>query len=103
LSGAGATVARCAPESRHALVADVEFATPLFEFGFNQMRVRPNILVPLVRNCCSQRRAHANSSPRIASPAGITTNAGPGVTIMMMPMRTTVPPTRAITHRLAQV
>ena len=37
----------------------------------------------------SQRRAKANSSERIASPAGITMKAGPGSTIIAMPTTTT--------------
>ncbi len=49
----------------------------------------------------SQRRAHANSSPRMPRPIGITMNAGPGSTIMAMPMPRTVNPTMVTAMRLA--
>ena len=45
----------------------------------------------------SQRRAQANSVARMASPAGTTISAGPGVTIMSTPRITTVPPTMRTT------
>lgn len=48
----------------------------------------------------NQRRAQANSIARIASPAGITMNAGPGSKIMAIPMASTVPPTTKIITRL---
>ena len=40
----------------------------------------------------NHRRAHVNSTPRIASPIGITTRAGPGVTIITTPSARTVLP-----------
>ena len=48
----------------------------------------------------NQRLAHANSIARMASPSGITMNAGPGSTISAMPMASTVPPTTITTTRL---
>jgi hypothetical protein len=50
----------------------------------------------------NQRRAHAYSTPRIASPSGITTSAGPGSTIIATPIASTVPPTTEIAMRRAQ-
>jgi alkylation response protein AidB-like acyl-CoA dehydrogenase len=49
----------------------------------------------------SQMRAHANSMPRMARPAGITTKAGPGSTIMATPTSSTDPPTMQMTTRFA--
>lgn len=49
----------------------------------------------------SQRLAHANSVPRIASPSGITMIAGPGMTTSTTPMSKTVNPMTKITTRLA--
>ena len=49
----------------------------------------------------NQRRAQANSSAKIARPAGITTVAGPGSTIIAIPTSKTVPPTMATIMRLA--
>lgn len=40
----------------------------------------------------SHRLANSNSTARIASPVGITTTAGPGVTIITTPTANTVPP-----------
>lgn len=51
--------------------------------------------------CRNNRRAQANSIARIPSPKGITTRAGPGVTIMMTPIKTTVAPTTKIIVRRA--
>ncbi len=53
------------------------------------------------RTIASQRRAQANSVARIASPNGITTNAGPGKTVSAIPNRSTVIPTIATTTRRA--
>jgi hypothetical protein len=49
----------------------------------------------------SQRRAHANSSPRMPRPIGITMNAGPGSAIIAMPIARTVKPTMVMAMRLA--
>src|SRR5512139_396684 len=49
----------------------------------------------------SRRRAQTNSVARIARPAGITTNAGPGRTIIATPIATTVPPTTSTIERHA--
>src|SRR6185503_16031431 len=51
---------------------------------------------------CSHRRAHANSSPRIPRPAGITMNAGPGSTIIAIPIARTVKPTTETAMRRAR-
>lgn len=48
----------------------------------------------------SQCPAHANSVARIARPAGITRNAGPGRTIKATPNNSTVPPITAMATRL---
>jgi len=45
--------------------------------------------------------AQTNSDAKTASPSGITTKAGPGKTIMAIPIRRTVPPISAIKKRLA--
>jgi hypothetical protein len=50
----------------------------------------------------SQARAQAYSRPRIASPAGITTSAGPGSTSIAMPTSSTVKPITLTAIRLAQ-
>ena len=49
----------------------------------------------------SQLRAQANSMPRMPRPTGMTTNAGPGSTIMQMPTTSTEPPTMPMAMRLA--
>ena len=46
-------------------------------------------------------RAHVNSIPRIMSPTGMTTIAGPGVTIITTPSSNTVTPTTPTTMRRA--
>jgi len=94
-------VIRVSTDSSRA--ATSPFVAAAFDRGRNHTIVCPNIFVPVVRNWRSQRRAHANSIPRIASPAGITTKAGPGSTIMKTPISTTVPPMSAIAQRLAHV
>jgi len=63
-------------------------------------RATPLLLI-ILRSFLSQRRAQANSMPRIASPNGITMMAGPGATIMTIPSRITVAPTTAIAIRRA--
>jgi len=50
----------------------------------------------------SQRRANANSTESTASAAGMTTVAGPGSTIMAIPMTSIVPPMIAIAMRRAR-
>src|SRR6185295_12174343 len=50
---------------------------------------------------CSHRLAQAYSRPRMPSPIGITTIAGPGSTIIAMPTTSTVNPTTEIAMRLA--
>ena len=47
---------------------------------------------PLISAFSSRRSAHSNSSERIASPIGITTNAGPGSASIAMPTRVTTAP-----------
>src|ERR1043165_5399613 len=49
----------------------------------------------------SQLRAPANSRLRMPSPTGITTNAGPGRTIIKTPTTSTDPPTMPTAIRLA--
>ena len=48
----------------------------------------------------SHRLAQANSIARMANPAGITMNAGPGNTIIAIPRISTVPPSATIIMRL---
>ena len=57
----------------------------------------------MARADLSQRLAHANSAAKMASPSGITTNAGPGRTIKAMPNASTVPPTTATKMRLKRI
>jgi len=52
------------------------------------------------RTFLSQRRAQAYSVARIASPSGITTNAGPGKTSKAIPISRTVAPTTDTITRL---
>lgn len=49
----------------------------------------------------SSHAAQANSVAKMASPAGMTISAGPGVISMMIPMSATVLPTMKMTMRLA--
>jgi hypothetical protein len=44
-------------------------------------------------NFANQRRAQANSMPRMAKPSGITRIEGPGRTIITIPIKSTVRPT----------
>jgi hypothetical protein len=55
------------------------------------------------RMSCNQWRAHANSVASMAKPAGITTTAGPGERIIMMPINSTVIPMINIAMRLANL
>lgn len=48
----------------------------------------------------SQRLAQANSTARMANPAGIIMNAGPGSTTIATPRASTVPPAIMIMMRL---
>jgi hypothetical protein len=57
----------------------------------------------VARAFLSHTLAQANSSARMARPAGITTTAGPGNAIINMPTSTTVPPTTAIAQRRAHL
>jgi hypothetical protein len=50
-------------------------------------------------NFASQRRAQANSIPKIANPSGITKIEGPGVTTITTPMSSTVSPITRIKSR----
>ncbi len=52
-----------------------------------------------MRSRFSHKRAHVNSILRIVRPTGMTTIAGPGVTIMTMPIISTVAPTTPTTIR----
>ena len=54
------------------------------------------------RTRASQRRAQANSRPRMARPAGITTRAGPGSTTMASPISSSVPPISVTAMRRAR-
>jgi hypothetical protein len=58
------------------------------------MLARALAAIPL--NSCKALRAQRNSVARIASPAGITTTAGPGNAVMAMPNNTTVSPVMAM-------
>ena len=56
----------------------------------------------IARTRPSHARAHANSRPRMASPAGTTMNAGPGSTTMARPPSSTVKPITPMATFLAQ-
>ena len=58
------------------------------------------MLLAIRRAFLSQRRAHAYSVARMASPTGITTKAGPGKTSRAMPINRIVAPTTETITRL---
>src|SRR5215475_10649821 len=63
--------------------------------------VRPEATsLAIRRTFLSHRRAQAYSVARMASPTGITTNAGPGKTSRAIPISTTVAPTTDTITRL---
>ena len=62
--------------------------------------VRESALLAILRALRNQRRAQAYSVPRIANPTGITSTAGPGVTIRIAPKIRTVPPPTVTMIRL---
>ena len=67
-------------------------------------RSRPETTSLAIRRAfLSQRRAHAYSVARIASPKGITTNAGPGKTSRAIPISSTVAPTTDTIARLTNL
>lgn len=55
------------------------------------------------RSFLSHNLAHANSMLSMANPIGMTMRAGPGVTNMIAPSRTTVTPTTVTTIRRASL
>jgi hypothetical protein len=90
------TKVRCACRSRKLPLRRTEFTVNFFGGAAAFLERRGKI----ARAERSQRLAQANSNARIASPAGITTNAGPGKTINAIPRASTVPPTTATRTRL---
>ena len=87
---------RCICRSRKLALRRTDWIVNFFRSAESSLEGRGNI----ARADRSQRLAQANSTARIASPAGIKMNAGPGNTIKAIPKTSTVPPTTVTTMRL---
>lgn len=78
--------------------ASLIFSSPEDYYGLAE-RILAVWLLIVRRSLASQRRAQANSRPRMARPMGITSVAGPGATSITIPTINMVAPITATTIR----